>query len=80
MSGPTVTSTDTIYIPLLHEGIEVYRPTAGLRLRENIYQVLPTEHYGSDDECWQFVPGSVVECAMEFRNGQEILIAKKRSS
>jgi len=80
MSAEMVSSTHvlTIYIPLLNEGTTVVRPTQGVKLGENAYKVLPTQAYDPNDEEWQFPPGSIVACAAETRNGQEVLVAKRR--
>jgi hypothetical protein len=82
MSAEMVSSTNnnvlTIYIPLLNEGTTVVRPTQGVKLGENAYNVLPTQTYDPNDEEWQFPPGSVVAWAAETRNGQEVLVAKRR--
>ncbi len=73
------TSVLKVYVPLLNEGTSVVRPTQGVKLAESVYRILPTSDYDPDDEQWEFPPGSVVECVLETRNGQEILVARKRS-
>ena len=67
-----------IHIPLLNEGTPVLRPTTGIRLRENTYKVLAVENYDPGDEEWQFPPGSIVECRNELRNGEDVLVARKK--
>ncbi len=80
MSAEMVSSTNilTIYIPLLNEGTTVVRPSQGVKLGENTYKVLPTQSYDPNDEAWQFPPGSIVACASETRNRQEILVASRK--
>ncbi len=68
--------TKTIYIPLLDEGTIVSRPTQGVPLGKNQYQVLATPNYNSENEHWQFPPSSIVECVEEKENNQTILIAR----
>jgi len=51
-----------IYIRLLDEGIDVWRPTEGLDLGGGLFRILPTPDYDPEDEKWEFLPGSVVEC------------------
>jgi hypothetical protein len=82
MSAEMASSTDvrTVYIPLLNEGTSVVRPTQAIRRRENVYQVLPTSDYDPDDEEWEFPPGTSVECELETRSGQDVLVAKRRVS
>lgn len=81
MSAEMASSTrmQTIYVPLLNEGTSVIRPTQGVQLGENLYRVLPTQDYDPNDEEWEFPPGSVVECLVESRDGQEILVARKKA-
>jgi hypothetical protein len=66
-------------VPLLNEGTPVVRPTQGVQLEGNVYRILPTRDDDPTDEEWEFPPGSVVECTLETRDGQEILVARKRS-
>ena len=81
MSAEIASSTGvlTIYVSLLNEGTSVVRPTQGVKLGENVYRVLPTKDYDPNNEEWEFPPGSVVECVLETRSGQEILVARKRA-
>jgi hypothetical protein len=67
-----------IYIPLLNEGTEVYRPTKGLRLGHMVFKVLPTPGYSAEIEEWEFPPGTVVECKREKRGNREVLVARSR--
>lgn len=65
----------TIYIRLLDEGTEVFRPTTAEALGQRLFKVLPTPHYNPEDEKWEFVPGSVVECEKRTLDGEEVLVA-----
>jgi hypothetical protein len=49
-----------MYIRLLDEGTEVCRPTEALDLGNGLFKILPTAHYNSENEKWEFLPGSVV--------------------
>lgn len=49
-----------IYIRLLDEGTDVFRPTEVLDLGEGLFRVLPTADYDPEDEKWEFPPGSIV--------------------
>ncbi len=65
-----------IYITLLNEGTSVVRPTLGNRIKDNIFEVLPTENYDPNDEEWEFPPGSLVKCEEEeVASGKRLLIA-----
>lgn len=55
----------TIYVPLLDEGADVWRPVEATRLAEDLYLILGVV---PEDETWAFPPGSTVRC--EVRNAQ----------
>ena len=73
------TSAQIVYVPLLNEGTSVVRPTQGVKLAESVYRTLPTVAYDPSDEEWEFPPGSVVECVLETRNGQAMLVARTKA-
>jgi hypothetical protein len=52
--------SDTIYIALLDEGVEVWRPAPAWKIGANVYIVLRPDDYDPDDERWEFPPGSTV--------------------
>lgn len=66
----------TIYIRLLDEGTEVFRPTSAEPVGA-LFKVLPTSNYDPQDEKWEFVPGSVVKCEKRKLQGDEVLVAVK---
>ena len=55
--------TDTVYVPLLDEGIDVWRPAPARKVGDSTYEILRPPDYDPDDEHWQFPPGSIVRCA-----------------
>ena len=67
----------TIYIRLLDEGTEVFRPTLGEPLGQGAFKVLPTPNYDPRDEKWEFTPGSLVVCEKRKLEGEEVLVAMK---
>ena len=73
------TEMNTIYIRLLNEGIDVWRPAEArlLNERDHIYEIAPLSDYHSLDEEWQFLPGSRVRCGYETHNGESILVAQE---
>ncbi|GIX00652.1 MAG: hypothetical protein KatS3mg111_3984 [Pirellulaceae bacterium] len=77
MSAAMASNTSTIYVNLLDEGVVVLRPTQGLQLGEDEYEVLPPTDYDPDDEVWEFPPGSIVRCIREKRDGEIILVARE---
>ena len=66
-----------IYIPLLDEGLPVVRPTQGEPQTDGSFVVLPTADYDSEDEAWEFPPGSRVRCVEEVRGAECILVARE---
>jgi hypothetical protein len=66
----------TIYIPLIHEGTPVVRPTQGVPMGGNVFLVRATADYDPNDEIWEFMPGSTVNCFLERHEGDDILVAR----
>jgi hypothetical protein len=56
-----MTGDSEIYVKLLGENVEVWRPVQAEHLRDDIYLVLD-QPYDRDSETWQFGPGSEVIC------------------
>lgn len=56
-----MTAKSTIYVPLLDEGVEVWRPVEALHKEANIFVILSTNS-DADDEHWQFSAGQSVRC------------------
>ena len=54
-----MTDAVTIYMPLLNEGTEVWRPVSAVKRVDGTYLVLGTV---PEDEEWMFGPGTVVHC------------------
>jgi hypothetical protein len=66
-----------IYVRLLGEGTEVFRPTKGIDLGGGVFIVLPTADYDPVDETWEFPPGSRVQCeTAESEQGSYLRAAK----
>jgi hypothetical protein len=65
---------DTIYVALLDEGIDVWRPVDAERLAPDRYLILEQD-YNPGIERWEFEPGTVVRCRKEKRDGRSILVA-----
>jgi len=68
-----------IYVPLLNEGTDVLRPTAGHFVRSDTVRVEALDDYDPIAEEWESPPGSDVHCVVEFRSGQQILVARSRA-
>lgn len=66
---------NTIYVRLLGEGIQVYRPVQALQIASNIYVVGGADIYDPEDEEWEFLPGARVVVEERILEGQSALIA-----
>jgi hypothetical protein len=56
----------TIYMPLLDEDVEVYRPVQARHIAGDLYLITGDVPEG---ETWAFPPGLVVECAQKRFSG-----------
>lgn len=66
-----------IYIQLLEEGTKVYRPVPAREIESNIYGIQGFEIYDSEDEVWEFPPGSYVLVEEQYLEGEHVLVAIK---
>ena len=65
----------TIYVALLDEGIDVWRPGEARKIAANTYLILD-QNYDREVEAWQFEPARPSSAAArKRRNGREILVA-----
>ena len=69
------TNSVRIYVPLLHEGTDAFRPATGVFVGPDTVRVEKPDDYDPDDEVWEFPPGSEVVCVAEFRGGMQVLVA-----
>lgn len=68
-----------IYIRLLGEGTEVFRPVSAFNVGECIYVISDLETSDQDDEIWEFEPGTTVAVEPRILSpGGEVLVAVKR--
>jgi hypothetical protein len=56
-----MTATAIIYVRLLDEVVDVWRPVQAVDLGAGRYRIVE-QPYEADIETWQFVPGNEVEC------------------
>ena len=66
-----------IYVRLLDEGTEVYRPVRATHLGSSIYLIDPQAPYNVADETWEFPPGSRVAVTQKLLNGGTKLVATR---
>ena len=69
------TNAVTIYVKLLNEGTNVFRPTSALVRDQNAYLILGDDKYDPEDEIWEFTPGSLVYVATRHDQTGEYLVA-----
>ena len=69
-----------VYDKLLGEGTLVFRPAQANRIDENRVKLLPVADYGSRDEEWEFLPGSIVRCERRVMDGGKVLVAISKSN
>lgn len=76
MSAATASSTDlaTVFVRLLDEGTDVWRPVQARRLGETTYQI--ANEPVPEDEAWSFQPGDIV--VVEQRSDGQSLVAVAR--
>ncbi len=76
-SDMTPPNLERVYVPLLDEGANVWRPTLAQRLVDGTYLILQTKDYDPDDEIWEFPPGSRVVCRQKRLSMGKVLAAVK---
>jgi hypothetical protein len=67
----------TIYVYLLGEGTDVWRPVEAVHLGHDRYQITSV-HADSSDEHWQFSTGDIVRCSIRILSGGPALVAHER--
>lgn len=66
----------TIYVQLLNEGSEVYRPVLSKKINDFLYELLDN-NYDPEDEEWEFLPGTIVVVEEKILSGEKELVAIK---
>lgn len=67
-----------IYVRLLNEGTEVFRPVLSQELRPMVF-VLGADEYDPDDEEWEYPPGTLVCVEVhQFEDGLQRLVVSRR--
>ncbi len=64
----------TIYVALLGEGTDVWRPVTAQVRSDGLY-VIASTNPSPDDEQWEFSTGTVVRCEARRLSGDEVLVA-----
>jgi hypothetical protein len=63
-----------IFVRVLDEAVDVWRPVQARHRFGNIYRIID-QPYDRDDETWEFGPGEEVICALIDSSGGQILAA-----
>ena len=68
----------TVYMPLLDEGVNVWRPVEAIQRLDGYYKI--TSHNDDpEDENWAFSTGDIVRCeTKKFDNGEKHLVIKEK--
>jgi len=67
-----------IFVKLLDEGTDCWRPVAAQRVEENHFVIVDAV---PEDETWEFQPGEAARCAeRQFQDGSRKLVAVARVS
>ncbi len=64
-----------IYVPLLDEGTDVWRPVKAEELEDDLFRIKAMDDYNSADENWRFKPGEIVRCKRRILSGGNVLVA-----
>jgi hypothetical protein len=80
MPGIPSSDPEQVYVRLLDEGTDVWRPTTAVRLADGRFRLLPTDDYDPAIETWEFPPGSMVECEPRGEPPDGILVVVRLAS
>jgi hypothetical protein len=68
-----------VYVRLLDEGTDVWRPVRATALPDGTFRLLEPDGYDSNAERWEFPPMTKVRCVTrKFTDGDEGLVAVAR--
>ncbi|GAB4032841.1 hypothetical protein GCM10028809_32540 [Spirosoma gilvum] len=67
-----------IYVQLLEEGTQVYRFVPALSIGDRVYQLQGHDLYDSEDEVWEFTPGTLVKAEPKNLTEGTVLVAVEK--
>ena len=70
-------SSETIYVALIDEGTDAWRPVQALRRGEDAFLIVSMND-DPETESWEFSSGSLVRCEMRQLSVGECLVAVER--
>lgn len=65
----------TIYVSLLEEGTDVWRPVQALPVGGDKFVLIRPCDYDERDETWEFLPGAIVRVETRLRGGESLKYA-----
>lgn len=65
----------TVYVRLLDEGVDVWRPVPAIDLGNRRYRLLATGDYDPETETWEYLPGTTVMGEVQVKSGGQIMVA-----
>ncbi len=74
----TNSKTETIFIKLLDEDIDVWRPVNAEAVSLDIYKILDCNNETIANENWEFKPGDLVRCSPKILDGEKVKVATER--
>ncbi len=74
----SVLGSTTIYVRLLDDGVDVWRPVLATDLGGRLFR-LPDWAYDPDLEVWEFLPGTVVEASASVLGEEQVLVAVRQA-
>lgn len=69
--------TTTVYVSLLDESVDVWRPVSAEHIREDVYRLVGE---APEIEKWEFPPGELVRCRQQQLAEGEVLVAYEAAS
>lgn len=69
----------TIYVALLDEGVDVWRPVEAEELHDSVFRII-SENPNPEDEHWEFSPQSIVRCEWRDLSEGPSLVAVARAT
>ena len=70
---------EIIYVQLLEEGTDVFRPVPAIRIEKNIFKLMGVDMYNPEDETWEFSPGTYVQVEERRLNDENVFVAIKKT-
>ncbi len=70
---------ETIYVALLDEGVDVWRPVEAIHEHDDVYSIVSVNS-DPEDEHWQFHTGEAVRCRRKtFEGGATGMVAYEKA-